>query len=119
MRSCETCQAECTNAGTALKISDVCHDYMPPPIDKTPVGDNECVDRPEDTQVGGDHYVRLTVQPWDAIQAWIGVSGFVAYLRGNIIKYLCRCDKKHETCIEDLKKARHYLDKLISVLEST
>ena len=35
---------------------------------------------------------------------------------GNAIKYLARCDDKGG--LEDLKKARHYLDKLIEFEES-
>ena len=37
------------------------------------------------------------------------------FLRGNAIKYLARCDDKGG--LEDLKKARHYLDKLIECHE--
>lgn len=40
---------------------------------------------------------------------------FSGFLRGNSIKYLARCDDKGG--IEDLKKARHYLDKLIEINE--
>jgi hypothetical protein len=40
---------------------------------------------------------------------------FVGFLRGNAIKYLARCDDKGG--LMDLKKARHYLDKLIELQE--
>lgn len=40
---------------------------------------------------------------------------FAGFLRGNAIKYLARCDDKGG--VEDLKKARHYLDKLIEFHE--
>ena len=61
-------------------------------------------------QVGGDHYTRLSVQPWEAMQAWMTPEEFSGFLKGNAIKYLAR-DKRDS--LEDLKKARHYLDKLI------
>lgn len=62
-----------------------------------------------DRQEGGDHY-QTTIQPWDAIVAW-----GLGFLDGNAVKYLARWRKKGG--VEDLKKARHYLDKLIEVEE--
>ena len=70
----------------------------------------------EDKQIGGQHYLSKAVQPRQAMQAWMTPTQFIGFLRGNVIKYLARCDDKGG--IEDLKKARHYLDKLIEVLES-
>lgn len=67
------------------------------------------------TQVGGNHYATKTVQPWAAMEAWMTREQFSGYLRGNAIKYLARCDDKGG--IEDLRKARHYLDKLIEFCE--
>lgn len=66
-------------------------------------------------QEGGTHYVALAVQPWDAMQAWMSPAQFEGYLRGNVIKYVARCDAKGG--VEDLRKARHYLDKLLEILE--
>lgn len=57
-------------------------------------------------QVGGSHYQALAPQPWDVITSW-GLS----FLAGNVIKYVARAPAKGG--IEDLQKARHYLDKLI------
>lgn len=65
----------------------------------------------EDTQIGGNHYASKKVQPWHAMEAWMTRDQFAGFLRGNAIKYLARCDDKGG--LEDLKKARHYLDKLI------
>lgn len=67
-------------------------------------------------QIGGDHYKSQKVQPWDAMEAWMPPDQFKGFLRGNVIKYIARCDKKGGA--EDLKKARHYLDKLIEAYES-
>jgi hypothetical protein len=66
-------------------------------------------------QVGGDHYQKK-VQPWDAMAAWMTPVAFCGFLAGNVIKYLARYQNKNG--VEDLKKARHYLDKLIEVEES-
>lgn len=69
----------------------------------------------EDTQIGGTHYATKKVQPWHAMEAWMTRDQFAGFLRGNAIKYLARCDDKGG--VEDLKKARHYLDKLIEFHE--
>ena len=68
--------------------------------------------RAQDRQVGGDHYTRLEVQPWQAMQAWMSTEEFRGFLRGNAIKYLARAGSKGPVR-EDLEKARHYLDALI------
>jgi len=68
-----------------------------------------------DMQIGGNHYTSKTVQPWAAMESWMTKEQFSGFLRGNSIKYLARCDDKGG--IEDLKKARHYLDKLIEIYE--
>ncbi|MEU0952825.1 DUF3310 domain-containing protein [Streptomyces niveus] len=44
----------------------------------------------------------------------IQVTEHMDFLTGNIFKYLWRMNSKHETPIEDLKKAKFYLDRLIS-----
>jgi hypothetical protein len=64
-----------------------------------------------DRQEGGEHYRSEGVQCWDYI-----ASNGIGYLEGNVIKYVSR--HKAKGGVEDLKKARHYLDKLIE-LEST
>ena len=53
------------------------------------------------------HYRKGKIQPWDFI-----TSQGMSFLEGNIIKYVTRY--KHKGGAEDLKKARTYLDKLIS-----
>lgn len=65
---------------------------------------------PDAVQVGGDHYKDNTIQVWDAIHDW-----GLGYFSGNVIKYVARHQKKNG--VEDLKKARHYLDKLIAMSE--
>ena len=65
---------------------------------------------PDAVQVGGDHYKDNTIQVWDAIHDW-----GLGYFSGNVIKYVARHQKKNG--VEDLKKARDYLDKLIAMSE--
>ena len=71
---------------------------------------------PDDHQVGGDHYAKLRVQPWEAMESWLSQSEFCGYLQGNVIKYVAR-DKDDK--LTDLRKAQHYLEKLIQTMEST
>lgn len=66
-----------------------------------------------DMQVGAAHYVKHKVQPWDAMEVWMSPEQFKGFLRGNVIKYIARCDDKGG--VEDMKKAQHYLTKLIEV----
>lgn len=66
---------------------------------------------PNDTQIGGDHYKSKTIQPWDYIS-----SNNLGFLEGNIVKYVTRWRDKNG--LQDLEKARHYLDKLISLAVS-
>lgn len=58
------------------------------------------------------HYVQGQIQAWDFI-----LDQDFGFLAGNIIKYLCRYRHKG-TAVSDLKKARHYLDKLIESVEA-
>lgn len=67
-------------------------------------------------QVGGDHYARMSVQPWDAMEAWLTPEQFEGYMLGSAIKYLARAGKKGDAQ-QDIEKARHYLDRLIQSIE--
>jgi hypothetical protein len=67
-----------------------------------------------DKQVGGTHYRTKSIQPWDAMESWMSREEFVGFLRGNALKYLARCNDKGG--VEDVKKAQHYIEKLLEVL---
>lgn len=60
------------------------------------------------TQVGGCHYLNSPIQCWDYI-----ASAQLGYFEGNVVKYVSRHREKDG--LQDLKKARHYLDKLIEL----
>ena len=60
-----------------------------------------------DMQTGGTHY-QVAIQPWDYI-----IANNLGYLEGNVIKYVTRY--KNKGGVEDLRKAQHYLIKLIEV----
>ena len=62
-------------------------------------------------QVGGDHYSKLAIQPVEYIN-----KNNLSYLQGNVIKYVTRYKDKNG--LQDLQKARHYIDMLIELEET-
>ena len=59
-------------------------------------------------QHGGNHYKQFKYETWDVIADW-----GLGYFDGNAVKYLSRW--RHKGGVEDLRKARHYIDKLIEM----
>ena len=62
-----------------------------------------------DVQVGGDHYKKKTIEPWDYI-----IANNLGFLEGNAIKYITR--HKEKNGVQDIDKAIHYLTKLKETL---
>lgn len=60
------------------------------------------------TQVQGDHYKDMPIQPIEYIHA-----NSLGYIEGNVVKYISRWRKKNG--IADLEKAKHYIDLLIEL----
>lgn len=60
------------------------------------------------------HYEELNIQPWEIMERNFTTEEFVAYLKGNIIKYTLR-DKRQ--ALTDAEKIKHYAEKLIEVIE--
>ena len=50
------------------------------------------------------------------LKAWLSPEEYKGFCRGNFIKYVCRLGKKDDS-VQELKKARFYLDKLIESYE--
>lgn len=66
------------------------------------------IDRALATQVGGDHYKKLAIQPME-----YSMKNNLNACQHTIIKYVTRY--KDKGGIEDLKKARHTIDMLIEM----
>jgi len=62
------------------------------------------------------HYKAGGIEAIEGIEASMAPEAFAGYLKGNVMKYLWRYEKKGKP-IEDLKKARWYLDRLIGLRE--
>jgi hypothetical protein len=61
----------------------------------------------KDIQIGGNHYKNLEIQPIDYI-----LGNQLGYAEGNVVKYVSRWRDKGG--IEDLRKAKQYIDFLIA-----
>lgn len=73
-------------------------------------GENDSVSHP-------NHYQsKYGLETIDVIKAFTDdLTGVESYYTGNILKYMCRWKKKNG--LEDLRKARQYLDWLIEDVE--
>ncbi len=59
------------------------------------------------------HYTTGVVEPIDVIEDWK-----LSFCLGNVVKYIARANYKGKR-VEDLKKARWYLDREIQQIEGT
>ena len=88
---------------TFLDACPNCHLEGPHMPDHTPEHDS-----PLTTQVGGAHYTGLVIQPVTYIHA-----NNIPFCEGSVIKYMTRWRDKGG--IQDLQKARHFIDLLIEL----
>ncbi len=75
----------------------------------------EAVEQKTSDPVNPSHYKQGSIECIEAIKSALDAR-FIGYLSGNILKYLWRWESKNG--IEDLKKARWYLDRLIKEEEA-
>ncbi len=64
------------------------------------------------------HYNKGGVECIEAIKACVSPEAYKGFLKGNVLKYMWRYESKGKP-VEDLKKAKWYLDKLIEVENSS
>jgi len=62
--------------------------------------------RENDYQIAGDHYKKQKINHWDYV-----LENNIPYMEAQVIKYVSRWRDKNG--LEDLRKAQHYLAKLI------
>ena len=62
-------------------------------------------------QIGGNHYKKYKIQPIEFI-----VKNNIGFVEGNIIKYILRF--KDKGGVQDLLKAKHYIELLIDTTKS-
>ena len=61
-------------------------------------------------KINPTHY-KGTIECIDAIESTMTKEAYRGYLKGNVLKYMWRYEKKNG--VEDLEKAQWYLNKLI------
>jgi len=82
------------------------HGDINPETSWSPWGDKKSA---LDMQVGGSHYKNFAIQPLE-----FSVRNKLSFPQGNVIKYVCRYSKMgKEKAIQDLEKAKHYIDVMI------
>lgn len=64
----------------------------------------------KDKQVGGSHYKSLAIEPSE-----YAMKNGLGFAEGNVVKYVTRY--KDKGGLEDLHKAKHYLEMLIESME--
>ena len=65
-------------------------------------------------QVGGEHYKKMDIQPWDVIDHGPKEHA-IGFYRYNALKYIMRAGEK-DPFKQDIAKAHHYLEKLLEIL---
>jgi hypothetical protein len=72
----------------------------------------------EDMVNAPPHYRQGSIECIDAIRAALGKEGFIAYCKGQVMKYNWRAGLKGDAC-EDAKKAAWYQARMIQEMEGT
>lgn len=80
----------------------------------TPAGEVPAITKP-DMVNHPNHYTQGGIECIKAIEASMPPNGFQDYCKGNVLKYVWRFRQKNG--LEDLKKARVYLNWMIESLE--
>ena len=80
------------------------------------VSDEVVSDEVVDAVNSPPHYKSGGIEAIEGIEASMGPEAYAGYLKGNIMKYMWRYERKGKP-VEDLKKARWYLDRLIAAQE--
>lgn len=65
--------------------------------------------------INPDHYKVGGLETFEILKRKLSPSQLAGFCKGNVIKYITRADHKNK--VEDLKKAKWYLDKLIEELD--
>lgn len=66
--------------------------------------------------INPSHYTQGEIECIQAIRASMSIDQYRGFLKGNVMKYMWRYDRKNG--VEDLKKAHWYLTELIRINET-
>lgn len=73
------------------------------------------VEKSEKDSINPNHYIFGGIETIEYLDAKMTPEEYRGFLKGNVLKYVSRESEKNG--LEDLKKAKWYLDKLIEVVE--
>lgn len=103
---------ESVKCGSCTKFNNACACDNP----KAAVGDClEYKQKVNDPVNHPNHYTQGGIECIKAIEASMSPDGFQDYCKGNVLKYIWRYKEKNG--IEDLRKAKVYLDWMIESVE--
>lgn len=84
-------------------------------IDLPPVSHDPWPREEKPDAINPPHYAKLDPEPITVVEGWD-----LGFCLGNVLKYISRAGRKDASKhVEDLKKARWYLDREIARLETT
>lgn len=95
---------------TGRKVEIVVMDDPTPSLDYSPEEVKAQAEEGNDPVHRPNHYARFKIEPIHFI-----AENQLPFMAGNVVKYVCRHDAKNG--VEDLKKARRYLDMMIKKAE--
>ena len=67
-------------------------------------------------KINPNYYKNKSIETIDAMESQLTPDEFVGYLKGQVWKYLARHREKNG--LEDIRKAKWYMDRLENVLSS-
>lgn len=93
---------------TALDETYPIREDIPPELWEKPIEVTHMLDEKHDPQ----HYQKGNIQVWDFI-----ADQKLDFFKGNVVKYVCRAGSKSgESELDDLMKAKVYVEKAIELL---
>lgn len=103
---CESCDENCPQCDNFNRLFSLKKN-----LEKLPTRENSNM---SDIVNAPSHYISdKGIETIDVIEAFTkDLNPFEAYCTGNIIKYICRW--KHKNGLEDLEKARWYINRLLN-----
>jgi len=80
-------------------------------------GEQPYIPPAREEQFGGDHYKRMGIEPWDVVDTW-PLEQRIGYYRGGALKYIMRMRSKDQSR-QEIEKGKHYMKKLLEVLNES
>lgn len=104
---CDYCCLTVKDCCLSDASADLCKNYSGPPLcASAKVTDPVSAKGQTKDPVVPDHYTQYKIEPI----TFVAVNN-IPFIEGNVIKYICRWRKKDG--LQDLKKAKRYIDLLI------